>query len=88
MHTHIFSLQEKPSSAAYWRISHKIITWHFACSFIKHRVVPLLGVQTKYMHRGGIIVEGLMKAMVLEGPGKLVFKEVPIPKIGPRERPF
>lgn len=30
-------------------------------------------------------MEGFMKAMVLEGPGKLVYKEVPIPKIGPRD---
>ena len=30
-------------------------------------------------------MEGTMKAMVLEGPGKLIYKEVPIPKIGPRD---
>lgn len=30
-------------------------------------------------------MEGMMKAMVLEGPGKLVYKDVPIPKIGPRD---
>ena len=30
-------------------------------------------------------MEGTMKAMVLEGPGRLVYQQVPIPKIGPRD---
>ena len=30
-------------------------------------------------------MEGTMKAMVLKGPGRLVYQQVPIPKIGPRD---
>ena len=30
-------------------------------------------------------MEGMMRAMILEAPGKLVLKEVPIPKPGPRD---
>lgn len=33
----------------------------------------------------GVFMEGTMKAMVLEAPGKLVLKELPIPKPGPRD---